>query len=363
MKVGVRAWEAFGSASRGVGWENSVAYVTEAEKLGADIAWTGEAWALDAVSTAGYLAARTSRIRIGTAIMQITARPPAMAAMTAATLAAISNNRFVLGLGMSNPQLVEGLHSVRFRHPIARIREYVEIVRRALRGEKIDCHGEHYEMPLPGGEGKAMALALPDGVHVPIHLATLGPAAMRLTGAIADGWLGQSFTPEGADGFLPYLQAGARAAGRDLSALDLSAGGEVEFGDDVEAMADRRRHHMAFRLGGMGSARTNFYTEAYIRGGFADEAREVQRLWLAGDHDAARAAVPRDLILRTHFLGTRAMVKERVRRMQAAGVTTLRVEPRGKDLAQRVATLGEMITIVREVEAEAASAATPPPAG
>lgn len=350
MKVGIRAWESFGAASRGAQWSRTVDYVVEAERLGADIVWTSEGWGLDAVSTAGYLAAGTERIRIGTGIMQITARPPAVAAMAALTLAGMSGNRFVLGLGMSNPQVVEGLHNTRFAEPLARLREYLAILRLAFAGEPLEHHGRHYDLPLPDGEGKTLTLSRPsDDIEVPIHLATLGPKAMQLTGALADGWIGQSFTPEGSAGFVPFLEDGASRAGRSLADLELTAGGDLEFSDDVDALVDARRHLAAFRLGAMGSARTNFYTDAYERGEFGESARTVQRLWLEGKHDEARAAVPADLILHTHFLGTPEMVKARVRAHRAAGITTLRVEPKGKRLQDRLEALGQMIEIVREV--------------
>lgn len=331
-------------------FDQQVAYVQEAEKLGVDTVWTAEAWGQDAVTPLAFLAAKTERIRLGTGIMQISARVPAMTAMTALTLATISNDRFILGLGASGPQVVEGLHGRPFKAPLTRMRETVEIIRLAFAGEKIEYHGRHHELPLPGGEGKALRLAQPGNPRIPIYLATLGPKSLEYTGAAADGWLGTSFTPEHADAHLAHIRRGAEAAGRSLADVDIQVGGTVAFGDDLDALVEPLRMGMAFTLGAMGSPTTNFYNEAYRRGGWQDAAAEVQQLWVAGRRDEAAARVPAEMIVQANLLGDEAAVRERLRGYRDAGVTTLRVQPAGDDVAARLATLGRAMDLIRGLD-------------
>jgi F420-dependent oxidoreductase-like protein len=346
----VRTAIAVGSAASGrsADFEPVAAFTVEAEKLGVDAAWSAEAWGQDAVTPLGFLAARTSRILLGTGIMQVSARAPSMTAMTAMTLAALSRGRFLLGLGASGPQVVEGLHGVPFARPLERMRETVEIVRLALRGEKLAYDGRQHRLPRPGGEGKALRLALAPQPGLPIYLATLGPKALELTGELADGWLGTSFTPEHAEAHLAHLRRGAERAGRSLAELDVAVGGSVAFGDDVERMVAAQKPRMAFTLGAMGSARTNFYNDAYRRGGFADDAAAVQQLWLEGRREEAAARVPDAMILQTSLLGSEAMVRERIRRYRDAGVTMLRLDPQGESASARLDTLGRAVELVRE---------------
>jgi F420-dependent oxidoreductase-like protein len=214
-------------------WTAASAYVVEAERLGVDCVWSAEAWGHDAVTPLAFMAARTSRIRLGSGIMQAGTRTPALVAMTAMSLAAMSGNRFILGLGVSGPQVIEGWHGIRFERPLLRLRETIDIVRRAIRGERLEYHGALYELPLPGGEGKALRSAARPLAAVPIYLATLSPKSLELTGEVADGWLGTSFMPEHADVFFDHIAAGAVRAGRSLAELDLHAGGTVAFGDDL----------------------------------------------------------------------------------------------------------------------------------
>jgi len=334
-------------------WEDQVEFVVEAEKLGADFVWTAEAWGHDAVTPLAFLAARTSRIRLGTGIMQLSARTPSMTAMTALTLAAISNDRFVLGLGASGPQVVEGLQGQPFARPLQRMRETIDIVRLAFAGEKLQYEGKQLRLPRPGGEGKALRLSQPGNENIPIYLATLSPKALELTGELADGWIGTSFTPEHAEAFMPHLAAGAEKAGRRVADLDLQVGGSVEFGDDVERMIAARKPATAFTLGAMGSGKTNFYNDAYKRGGWADAAIEVQRLWLDGKREQAARRVPDEMVLQTHLIGSEDRVRERIRSYRDCGATTLRLAPGGPDLAARLDTLGRAIALVRQLDAEA----------
>ena len=328
-------------------WEQASAYVVEAERLGVDCVWSAEAWGHDAVTPLAFVAARTSRIRLGTGIMQAGTRTPALVAMTAMSLAAMSRGRFLLGLGVSGPQVIEGWHGIRFERPVQRIREIVEIVRRATRGERLEFKGSVYELPLPGGEGKALRSAAKPQPNIPVYLATLSPKSLEMTGEIADGWLGTSFMPDHARVFFDHLETGARRAGRSLQSLDLQAGGFVAFSDHVERLIPPRKPGLAFTLGAMGSRQHNFYNDAFKRAGYTDVALEVQRLWLDGHREEAAARVPDELVLKTNLLGTEAMVRGRLELYRDAGVTTLRVEPAGETLDERLATLGRLLTLVR----------------
>ncbi|HKW90701.1 MAG TPA: LLM class F420-dependent oxidoreductase [Methylomirabilota bacterium] len=328
-------------------WAEASAYVVEAERLGVHDVWSAEAWGHDAVTPLAYMAARTSRIRLGTGIIQAGTRTPALVAMTAMSLASMSGGRFVLGLGVSGPQVIEGWHGIRFDRPVQRMREIVEIVRRAVTGEHLAYKGKIYELPLPGGEGKAIRSAARPQPGIPIYLATLSPKSLEMTGEIADGWLGTSFMPEHARVFTEPLAAGAARAGRSLGALDLQVGGALAFGDDVERLIPPRRPGLAFSLGAMGSRQHNFYNDAYRRAGYEDVALEVQRLWLAGKREEAAARVPDELVLRTNLLGTEAMVRERLQAYRRAGITTLRVEPQGERLDDRLNTLGRLLDLIR----------------
>ena len=328
-------------------WAQASAYVVEAERLGVDFVWSAEAWGHDGVTPLAFVAARTTRIRLGTAILQVGTRTPALIAMTAMSLNAMSGGRFHLGLGVSGPQVIEGWHGIPFRRSVTRLRETVEIVRRAIRGERLQYKGAVYELPLPGGEGKAIRSAARPQPDIPIYLATLSPRSLEMTGEIANGWLGTSFMPEHARVFFDHIETGARRAGRALADLDLQAGGFVQFSDDVEGLIPPRKPGLAFTLGAMGSREHNFYNDAYRRAGYDEVARDVQRLWLENRRDEAAARVPDELVLKTNLLGTEAMVRARLARYRDAGVTTLRVEPAGETLDARVATLGRLVDLVR----------------
>ena len=345
MRTAIGIGSAYAS---GTDWDALTEYVVEADRLGVDDVWSAEAWGTDAVTPLAYLAARTERIRLGTGIMQISARAPSMTAMTAMSLASMSNDRFVLGLGVSGPQVVEGLHGTAFAKPLGRLREYVDILKIALSGEKIAYDGEHYTLPRPGGEGKAIRMSQPPRPQLPIYLATLGPKSLEFTGEVADGWLGTSFIPEHGDAFFPAMRAGAERAGRSLDDIDIQVGGEVEFGDDLERMAARRKPAMAFTLGAMGSARTNFYNDAYRRAGFVEAAREVQALWLARKRDEAAARVPDEMVLGNTLIGDEARIRDRIRAYRDAGVTTLRLSPAGATVPERLDTLGRVLELIRQ---------------
>ena len=329
-------------------WSEVAAYAVEAERLGVDYVWSAEAWGHDAATPIAFVAARTSRVKLGTAIMQAGTRTPALVAMTAMSLDAMSNGRFLLGLGVSGPQVIEGWHGIPFDRPLQRMRETTEIVRRIVRGERVAYKGRVYELPLPGGEGKALRSAAKPRPGIPIYLATLSPRSLEMTGEIADGWLGTSFMPEHAHVFLESLEAGAKRAGRSLADIDLQvAAGVVAFSDDVERLIPPRKPGLAFTLGAMGSRQHNFYNDAFRRAGYANAASEVQRLWLDNRRDDAAARVPDELVLKTNLLGTEAMIRERLVRYRDAGIATVRVEPAGETLEARLATLGRLLDLVR----------------
>ncbi len=333
--------------------EVGVGFVREAERLGVDSVWVPEYWAGDALTPLGYLAARTTRIRLATGIVQLGARTPAMLAMSAQSLQALSGGRFVLGVGTSGPQVMEGWHGVSFDRPVRRTRETIEIIRMITSGERLEHHGEVYVLPLPGGDGRAIRSRMPPA-HVPVYVASLGPANLRLTGELADGWIGNSFMPESADVFLAPLAAGAQTAGRSLADLDLTVSVSVEFTDDVETAGRRHADGYAFTFGAMGSSSQNFYNDAFARQGYGDVVREVQGLWQAGDRAAAAARVPLEIGLRTNLVGDDALVRERLRRYRDVGITTLRITGFGdRDALDGGLTyLARLCDLVADVNAE-----------
>jgi F420-dependent oxidoreductase-like protein len=340
-------------ASGGRTWREPVEFAVEAEKLGLDICWVAEAWGSDAPSALGYLAARTNRLLLGSGIMQLGTRTPVAVAQTAITLSNLSDGRFLLGLGASGPQVMEGLHGIPFARPLARTRETVEIVRRALDGDKISYSGNEFRIPLPDGDAVPMRLSARAEHDIPIYLATLSPAMLRLTGQIADGWLGTSFVPEAAaDAYFRYLDEGLAAAGRSRANLDVCQGAEVAFAPDedaLRAMVAGRKKELAFSLGGMGSASTNFYNKAYSRQGWTKFAAEIRQRWQAGDHDGAAELVTDAMVLGTTLIGTEPMVRQRLRVWRDAGVDTVRLYPAGDTLDARLTTLARAIDLVRNL--------------
>jgi F420-dependent oxidoreductase-like protein len=334
----------------GRSWPENVEFVVEAERLGLDVCWVAEAWGSDAPSALGYLAARTDRLLLGSGVVQLGTRTPVAIAQSALTLADMSGGRFLLGLGASRPQVIEGLHGVPFAAPRARMRETVEIVRQAFAGEKISYSGERFTIPLPGGEGRAMRLSSAPNPDIPIHLAAMSPAMLELTGEIADGWLGTSFVPEGADAYFAHIDAGLDAAGRTRADLDVCQGAEVAFAADedaLRAMVAGRKKELAFSLGGMGSATTNFYNDAYSRQGWAEAAAAVRERWQAGDRTGAAALVTDEMVLATTLIGTEEMVAARLRVWRDAGVDTVRLYPAGETLDARLTTLARAVELVR----------------
>ena len=289
----------------------NIDWVQTAERLGVAIAFSAEAWWNDAATPLAYLADKTSTIKLATGIMQTTARTPAMTAMTALALHDLTGGRFILGLGASGPQVVEGLHSTRYNPALSRTKETVDICRMIFRGEKVNYDGKVYQMPLAASEGKAIRIDH-EPADIPIYLATLGPKSLVYTGEAAQGWLGTSFSPDHPEAHLDYLAQGAAQAGRSISDIDLCVSARIEIGDDIEAMIDRRRPAVAFNMGGMGSADTNFYNDAFKRAGYEEDARAIQSLWLAGKRKEAAARVPDAMVTEFQILGNQEIGRAHV---------------------------------------------------
>jgi F420-dependent oxidoreductase-like protein len=333
------------------GSAGAIEFAVEAEKLGLDVCWVAEAWGADAPSPLGYLAARTSRMLLGSGVIQVGTRSPVTIAQTAMTLAQLTGGRFLLGLGVSGPQILEGLHGIPFGRPLARMRETVEIVRSVMAGEKVSYTGSHYRIPLPGSKGaRPMRVSLPP-VSVPVYLASLSPKMLELTGEIADGWLGTSFVPEGAGAYFTYLDAGLARAGRRRADLDVCQGAEINLVDeaDLAATVAGRKKELAFSLGGMGSATANFYNDAYSRQGWTEVAALVRERWQAGDRDGAAGLVTDEMVLATTLIGTEDMVRARLETWREVGVDTVRLYPAGDTLAARLDNLGRGIDLIRSL--------------
>ncbi|MDQ1602844.1 MAG: hypothetical protein QOE01_689 [Actinomycetota bacterium] len=327
--------------------KDNLALAREADRLGYSVVWAAEAYGSDAATVLAWVAAQTERIDVGSAIFQIPGRTPALTAMTAATLDSLSGGRFRLGLGVSGPQVSEGWHGVRFDKPLARTREYVSIVRSALRRETVQHEGEHWTIPLPGGPGKPLRLTVhPVREHIPIYLAAIGPKNLELTGEIADGWLAIFFAPEFADDLLGHLRTGRDKAGATMAGFDVVPTVPVVVGKDLEACAAPLRQYAALYLGGMGSREQNFYNRLAVRMGYGTEAAQVQDLYLAKAPRDAAAAVPFEFIDRTSLIGPPDRIRDRLQAYADAGVTTLSVASYGGSLEERTASLRFMVDAV-----------------
>jgi F420-dependent oxidoreductase-like protein len=339
MKLGLNV----GYWGLGLTAEQQLALVREAEALGYDSVWAAEAYGSDAATVLAWLAGRTERIGLGSAIFQMPGRSPAMTAMTAATLDQISGGRFRLGIGSSGPQVSEGWHGVRFARQLQRTREYVGVVRKALARERLEYHGETLELPLPDGPGKALKLTIsPVQERIPIYIAAIGPRNVTLVGEIADGWLPIFFSPEHVAEFRPLLEEGAAKADRSLDGFDIAPTVNVLVDDDADAARDVMRPMLALYVGGMGSRERNFYNDLMRRYGFEQAAQQVQDLYLEGKKEEAGAALPAQLIDTVTLCGPRDAVRERLAVYRDAGVGTLSVSPMAFDFDAR---LGQLRTI------------------
>jgi F420-dependent oxidoreductase-like protein len=328
---------------------DQLAIVHEAERLGYDSVWTSEAYGSDAATILGWLAAHTGRIKIGAGIFQMPARSPAMTAMTAATLDELSGGRMLLGIGPSGPQVSEGWHGVRFAYQLGRTREYVAIVRSALAGERVEFHGEHYELPLPDGPGRALKLTIaPVQARIPIYLAAIGPKNIALAGEIADGWIPMLVSPEHLPEVRRHLEAGAAAVTRDLSRFDIAPNVYVHVSDDVAKARDALRPIIALYVGGMGSRERNFYNTLVQRYGFEQAAHEIQDLYLGGKREEAMAALPDDLIDLVSLNGPAGKVRERIQAFREAGVGTLGITPVAPTCQERIEQLRQIARLAED---------------
>jgi len=307
--------------------------ILEAERLGYASVWSAEAYGSDAVTPAAWIAARTETIHVGTAIMQIPARTPAMTAMTAMTLDALSGGRFRLGLGVSGPQVVEGWHGQAFGKPLAKTREYVEIVRSILRRDKpLEFRGEYYQIPYAGadatGLGKPLRSILHGRAGLPIYVAAVGPRNVALAAEIADGWIPVFFSARRMAMFRGWLDEGFRASGREADTardFDVMPMVPVVVGDDVAACRAAVKPRLALYVGGMGARGRNFYNDIARRYGYEEAAKRIQDLYLSGRKDEAAAAVPDALVDEVALCGPHERIRDQLTEWTASGVTTIMV--------------------------------------
>ncbi|MFD5257377.1 LLM class F420-dependent oxidoreductase [Streptomyces bobili] len=338
--------------------------VRDLESAGLDMVWVPEAYGFDAMSLVGYLAASTDRIGIGTGIVNVFSRTPALLAMSAAGADSQSRGRFALGIGASGPQVVEGFHGVPFEQPLRRITETIEICRSAWRREAPLTHdGRVFRLPLPADRGTGLGKPLrlidhPYRNRIPIYWASLMERSLQATAELADGWLSFFFMPEGAATvFGPALAAGTARRSPGLGPLDVVAGGPVAVGENlpVDDLLDRERPMVARYLGGMGARGKNFYNDLACRYGYEAEAKTIQDLYLDGKKREAEAAVPREWLLRTTLIGPPGHVAERIHAYREAGVTTLNVDPVGPDPAGTVAAVRRLMDGMNGVDSPAAA--------
>jgi F420-dependent oxidoreductase-like protein len=324
--------------------------VVALEEAGLDTVWVAEAYGFDSPTLMGYLAAKTERVEIGSAILNIYSRTPGLLAQTAAGLDNVSGGRAILGLGASGPQVIEGFHGVPYDTPLARTREVVQIVRSALRRETLVHHGKVFTLPLPADQGLGLGKPLkllnrPERRVVPIWVAALGEKNVRATAEYADGWLPFLFAPEKAEEVWgESLRAGAAKRPDDLGPLEVAAGGMVAVGDDVKDVLDLARPMVALYIGGMGAKGKNFYNELACRYGFEKEAEQIQELYLGGNKRDAAALVPLELLEMCNLVGPESYVKERIEAFREAGVTSLQVTPVADDPPALVRRLKEWVS-------------------
>jgi F420-dependent oxidoreductase-like protein len=333
------------------GFKEAAKQVVDLEKAGLDVVWVAEAYTFDAISQMGYLAAITERVQIGSGIVNVFSRTPTLLGMTAAGIDFVSDGRCILGLGASGPQVVEGFHGVPYEKPLLRIKETIEVVRRVVRREVIDFHGQTIDIPLPEGEGTGLGKPLklinrPVRDAIPIWWASLMGNAVAATAEVADGWLPIMFIPERAQKVWgDDLKRGLAKRSADLPPLDISAGGMLAIGDDlpVEKIRDMGRPGTALYVGGMGARGKNFYNDLAVRYGFEQAAKEIQDLYLDGKKDEAAAKVPEEWLEKTSLVGPASYIAERVAAYKEAGVTVLNVNPVGSDPVKTIDQLREIV--------------------
>lgn len=323
---------------------DAVAAVRAAESAGFDSVWVAESYGSDVVSVLAWLAPQTETIKLGAAIMQVPARPPAAAAMAGATIDALSGGRFIFGFGPSGPQVSEGWYGVPYPKPWGRTREYIEIVREIVaRQGPLDYKGEHYRLPIDGGTGQGKALKLnfhPVRDEIPVFVGAIGRKSVEMAAEICDGWIPIFFS---ADAFEQtwgeHLEAGFAKGGRSRSDLEISPSLSVAIDGDLDAARGLVKASLLLYLGGMGSKKTNFYVDLTHRFGFGAVADEVQELYLDGKREQAYEAIPDELVDATSLVGPEDEVAQRIDKLAAAGVDRLICAPVHMDAAQRLHTL------------------------
>jgi F420-dependent oxidoreductase-like protein len=328
--------------------DEALEVVQHAESHGFESVWVAESYGSDAVSVLAWLAAQTERINLGAAIMQVPARPPAAAAMAGCTIDKLSGGRFIFGFGPSGPQVSEGWYGVPYAKPWGRTREYVEVVRKIVAREgPLDHQGEHYQLPLPGGEGKALKLNFhPLRDRIPIFLGAIGRKSVELAAEIAEGWIPIFFSVEGFESaFGEHIEAGLAKGGRDRSELEVSPSLQVAIDGDTENARNVVKAGLLLYLGGMGSRKTNFYVDLAHRFGFGDAADEVQRRYLEGDRQGAYEALPEELVDATALIGTEEEVAAGLEKLRAAGVDRIIVSPVHLDPAERTHTVERLAAL------------------
>ena len=327
--------------------------VATLEKAGLDTVWVAEAYGFDSPTLMGYLAARTETVEIGAAILNVYSRTPGALAQTAAGLDNVSGGRAILGLGASGPQVIEGWHGLPYDKPLTRTREVVDIVRAALRRERLEYDGAIFHLPLPGGQGTGLGkplklLTKPERSAVPIYVAALGKKNVEGTAEYADGWLPFLFAPEKAqDVWGEALAKGAAKRPASLGPLEIAAGGMVSVGEDVKHLLDLARPTVALYVGGMGAKGKNFYNTLACEYGFEKEAAQIQEMYLGGNKRDAEAVVPLALLEMCNLVGPESYVRERIAAFAEAGVTNLQVVPvpaDGREPAALVSQLKEWVS-------------------
>ncbi len=319
------------------GFKQGVDQVVELEKAGLDMVWVAEAYSFDAVSSMGYLAARTTTVEIAAGILPIYTRTPTLIAMTAAGIDALSEGRCALGLGASGPQVIEGFHGVVYDRPLGRTREIIDVCRQVWRREKVEHSGASYQIPVPEGQGTGLGKPLklinhPVRSGIPIYVASLGPKNVEMTAEKADGWLPLFYLPEKAQQVWgDDLAAGAAKRSSELGPMEVVAGGLLSIGDGAEAVRELSRSMTALYVGGMGAKGKNFYNDLVRRYGYEQEAEQIQDLYLDGKKDEAAALVPEELLEATTLCGSEGYVRERLAAYKQSGVTVLNVTPIGPD--------------------------------
>jgi F420-dependent oxidoreductase-like protein len=310
-------------------------HVQRLEAAGVEYLWAGEAYSADAVSAMGFVAAVTSRAQIGSSILPLYSRTPALLAMTAVGLDRLSGGRFILGLGASGPQVIEGFHGVAYDAPLARTREIIDICRSVWRRDRLEYAGANYQIPLAEGHGTGLGKPLklidhPVRERIPVYVASLGPKNVEMTAEVAEGWLPLYYWPDRArDVWGDSLHAGGARRATSLPPLQVVAGGRLAIGSDVAHLRENARPQLALYFGGMGARGRNFYNDLLKRYGFEKEAAQIQDAYLSGDKDAAAALVPAELVEGMSLIGDEGFVRDRIAAYRDSGVTILNVQPVG----------------------------------